>query len=108
MSSEIDYYQLMIELRGDHFSDRCTFEADDPADFEPLMVVRAGLAFERYGSDDDWREVRADYVVMRRMRTIYKEPGERVVVPGRRPADDGRPDGEPRPRPLPEGAPHGA
>lgn len=76
---EVVGYELTINVAGPGFSDVVRVEAETPGELFPLMIEVSGLEFERYGeaSDDEYVEVRRDYIVARRIRRIVQtvQPG---------------------------------
>lgn len=77
--NEIDHYEIEIRLAPpDGFLDRVFVNSKTVP--VAKIVAHGGIAYERYGEDDEWTEIRLDYIVDRRFRTIYKEPPEDMTI----------------------------
>lgn len=82
MTKEIDHYELTILVVGPDYRDSITIEADDPIDLEFQVVTIGDREFQRYGDDESYDDVRADLVVARRFKTIYKESSPVTPIVG--------------------------
>jgi hypothetical protein len=63
-------YRLLVNVAGPGFADRIKIEAETVEELEPLEVEVGGLVYERYGSLEDYVEIRRDYVIARSLNTI--------------------------------------
>lgn len=73
---EIVGFELELIVVGPDYRDRIRLSDTDLAGLRPTYEDVHGLTFERYrgDSDDEYVEIRFDYVISRTMRTIYQEP----------------------------------
>jgi len=83
---EIVGYQLVIDARGPNYTDRITLLDEDVINLQPDFVEVDGVRFERYGEPSDFVEVRADFVVARRLDPVY---ADQVAQSKRMPGDGG-------------------
>lgn len=63
-------YRLVVNVAGPGFSDRIKVEDEDRDALEPTEVEVNGLVYERYGTEEDYVEVRRDYIIARSMNTV--------------------------------------
>jgi hypothetical protein len=81
--SEIDHYELLIDVRSEHYGDRVTIQAKSQAGLDPEFVVRGDVLFERYVDEDDpssWVEVRSGHVVARRQIVVHRDRSSKTAV----------------------------
>jgi hypothetical protein len=68
-------YRLTISVRGSGVNDDVVLESLDPLELEPREVERCGIMYQQYPGEDEACvvEVRADYVVDRRIELVKKD-----------------------------------
>lgn len=80
MSDDFDleflFYELALSIAGPGFNDTVILRDEDTLNLQPTFIEVNGLSFERYPgkSDQEFVEVRFDYVVAREIKAIYKLP----------------------------------
>lgn len=80
---ETKAYRLKVEARGPGFSEDYIVQDEtmDILNVTPHFVDIGGVVFERYGTEDDFIEVRRDYVVARSLSTCVIEEEVGAVDP---------------------------
>ncbi len=73
MSAQL--YRKVINVAGPGFKDIIQIRGE-LHEMEPRIVEVDGLRFERYGDDDEYDEVRIDYIVSRALHPIKTRSDE--------------------------------
>lgn len=69
-ADEKTIYRLVLNVAATNFRDKIVLEDEDRLNLEPLMTERGNYTYERYGEDDDFVEIRHDYVVVRSLNSV--------------------------------------
>jgi hypothetical protein len=86
VSKEIEKVVLNLHVQSDDFVSRETLSLTDMAGVQPKEVNVQGVVYHRYGDDDNFIDVKPELVVLRSVKTIYKDKpdgGPRIVKSSR-------------------------
>jgi hypothetical protein len=59
------FYKLVVTAAGPNYFGRIEVESESLDELQPEFVELNGVTYERYGDEDDYAELRFDYVVKR-------------------------------------------
>lgn len=89
-------YRLVVTAAGPNYFGRIEFEGDTVKELAPTFPEVNGVVYERYGDDDEYVEVRFDYVVKRDLMIIKpqtqaagEDPEVEAIRPERRLVEQG-------------------
>ena len=75
-------YRLIVNVAGPGFADEVKIEAkmDERESLTPKFIKQEGVNWERYGTDDDFIEIRRDFVVARSVNPVFEDTDPSDVV----------------------------
>lgn len=76
MSQSSEKFIKTIYVAGPNFRDKIRVEASTLEELEPTYVEANGLTYERYGDEEEYDEIRFDYIVS---RSVIKKTERRDI-----------------------------
>jgi hypothetical protein len=70
---EVDKVTLILHVQGENFTSKESFTFTNMLDVDPKEANINGVVYHRYGDDDNFVDIRPDLIVMRSIKTIYKD-----------------------------------
>lgn len=65
-----DRWRLVIDSAGPGFRDREIVQAPTRPELDPKIIEVEGVKFERYGDDDDYVEIRQEFIIVRSLNPL--------------------------------------
>lgn len=74
MADELDRWRLVIDWSGPSVRGREMISAPTREELEPKIVGEVGHRFERYGTEEDYFEIRQDFITVRSLNPVPEPP----------------------------------